>query len=134
MPRKRTSTHPQSGRQEAQRRYPYPLGPCERCAVKPARERHHVDGNTLDNRRENLLFLCTRCHMAVDGRLDRLPGSREQMARALAARWARPRPPGKAACVHGHPYTPENTYHTPGGDRRCRECARIRERARTAAP
>lgn len=70
MPQKRTSTHPRSGREEAQRRYPAPLGPCERCGEKPARERHHISGDTLDNRRENLLFLCVRCHMVVDGRLE----------------------------------------------------------------
>lgn len=31
----------------------------------------------------------------------------------------------KTECVHGHPYTPENTYRDPTGCRRCRECARI---------
>lgn len=35
-------------------------------------------------------------------------------------------------CVHGHLYTPENTYITPGrpNSRRCRECARIRDAGR----
>lgn len=31
-------------------------------------------------------------------------------------------------CINGHPYTPENTYQPPVGARRCRECARIRDR------
>lgn len=90
MPRKRTATTPHSGREEAIRRYPAPLGPCERCQVKPARERHHVSGDTLDNRRENLMFLCTRCHMAIDGRLEALRASAPGRARkAIDTRWRR---------------------------------------------
>lgn len=34
----------------------------------------------------------------------------------------------KAECVHGHPYTPENTAYA-GGHRTCRECRRIRNQA-----
>lgn len=29
-------------------------------------------------------------------------------------------------CIHGHDYTPENTYTDPNGYRRCRRCARDR--------
>jgi len=29
---------------------------------------------------------------------------------------------GKARCKHGHPFTPENTYYRPNGERRCRTC------------
>lgn len=28
-------------------------------------------------------------------------------------------------CIHGHEYTPENTYLAPAGGRRCRQCARL---------
>lgn len=35
----------------------------------------------------------------------------------------------KTACVHGHPFTPENTYHGPSG-RRCRTCKRASDRRR----
>jgi hypothetical protein len=31
----------------------------------------------------------------------------------------------------GHPYTPENTYQSPRGERRCRTCARERDRERS---
>jgi hypothetical protein len=35
------------------------------------------------------------------------------------------RPPApKAACAHGHPLTPENTYVYPSGRRSCRACRR----------
>lgn len=34
-------------------------------------------------------------------------------------------------CIHGHAYTPENTYISPAGDTRCRTCARERDRQRT---
>lgn len=30
-------------------------------------------------------------------------------------------------CARGHEFTPENTYTTPGGDRWCRECMKMRE-------
>lgn len=50
----------------------YPvLGKCERCP-SPATDRHHKDSNTGNNVRSNLAFLCRRCHMAEDGRLDAL--------------------------------------------------------------
>jgi hypothetical protein len=45
-----------------------PMGPCERCAA-PGMDRHHKDGDTGNNRRENISILCRRCHMTVDGRL-----------------------------------------------------------------
>lgn len=36
---------------------------------------------------------------------------------------------GKTHCVHGHPFTPDNTYHYPGSQYRlCMTCKRIRER------
>jgi len=34
----------------------------------------------------------------------------------------------KTHCVHGHEYTPKNTYYRPDGNRFCAECARIRAR------
>jgi uncharacterized protein YlaI len=42
---------------------------CERCEQQPAIDRHHVDGNTINNDPSNIQFLCRRCHMEVDGRL-----------------------------------------------------------------
>ena len=34
----------------------------------------------------------------------------------------------KTHCVAGHPFTPENTYLSPAGARRCRRCSRRRWR------
>ncbi len=47
------------------------IGRCEMCEDN-ATDRHHVDENTSNNERDNLLFLCRRCHMKVDGRLEKL--------------------------------------------------------------
>lgn len=65
-----------SGRDRAQRAYPS-LGKCGRCD-NPARHRHHKDRNTLNNRTENIEFLCYKCH-SLEHRNDpinqkRLPG------------------------------------------------------------
>jgi len=62
------STRPATNRRVAQRRYPT-LGRCEHCHAVPAVDRHHRDGNTAHNQRANLLFVCRRCHMLIDGRL-----------------------------------------------------------------
>ena len=57
------------GRGRAQRLYPV-VKPCERCGKKKA-ERHHRDNNTANNEPSNIHFLCRRCHMEIDGRLER---------------------------------------------------------------
>lgn len=64
---------PTTKRARAQRLYA--LGDCERCGAK-ATDRHHIDGDTGNNVRANLMFLCRRCHMTVDGRLERLVANR----------------------------------------------------------
>ena len=48
----------------------YALGNCEVCGCK-ATERHHKDGNTGNNVRDNILIVCRSCHMKIDGRLAR---------------------------------------------------------------
>jgi hypothetical protein len=40
----------------------HPPGPCEVCG-KPNGQRHHIDGDTSNNRRENIVFLCPRHHL-----------------------------------------------------------------------
>jgi len=58
----------QGGRLRAIRNYP--LTNCELCGA-PGRDRHHKDGNTLNNAPDNIQRLCRRCHMTVDGRLSK---------------------------------------------------------------
>lgn len=49
----------------------YPLGPCEwsgGCSEQGV-DRHHVDGDTRNNERQNIQILCRRHHVEIDGRL-----------------------------------------------------------------
>ena len=48
-------------------------GTCAECEAAPARERHHWDGDQFNNAPTNVVFLCRRCHMRLDGRLEALP-------------------------------------------------------------
>jgi 5-methylcytosine-specific restriction endonuclease McrA len=61
----------ESGNCRAIRMYPS-IGTCQRCKEKQAVDRHHRDGNTANNNPENVLFLCRRCHILIDGRLKNL--------------------------------------------------------------
>lgn len=49
----------QSGRIRAERLYPCPKG----------KERHHIDGNTLNNQPENIMFVTRKEHARLDGRI-----------------------------------------------------------------
>ncbi len=60
-----------TGHWRARQKYPV-IGNCERCVEKPATDRHHKDGNTLNNDRSNVAFLCRKCHMEEDGRMETL--------------------------------------------------------------
>lgn len=55
-----------SGRDRARKLYPNVL--CDVCGYFPA-QRHHKDGNTCNNSRENIAFLCPKHHIYAD-RLD----------------------------------------------------------------
>ena len=58
--------------------------------------------------------------------------SQKALAKAtiVAAQLNRSRSRSRACCIHGHPWTPENTYTRPDGSRICRECAREHDRKR----
>jgi hypothetical protein len=45
--------------------------PCAVCG-SPKTERHHKDGNTLNNLPSNISFLCRKHHMDTDGRLEEM--------------------------------------------------------------
>lgn len=71
-----------AGRRRAQKLFPV-IGKCAKCPSK-AKDRHHIDGDTSNNDPSNIEFVCRRCHMAEDGRLERL--RLMALARAAAAR------------------------------------------------
>jgi hypothetical protein len=66
-----------AGRMRARRWYK-DIGMCSKCLKRKA-ERHHKDGNTINNNPSNIEFLCRSCHMKEDGRLKAL----------YEARWGR---------------------------------------------
>ena len=71
-----------AGRAIARKLYPGPLV-CEReTCVKPA-ERHHVDGDTHNNVRSNIMFLCRNHHHEEDRRCQR---ESYRLANSLARR------------------------------------------------
>uniref|UniRef100_A0A6M3LZV6 Putative homing endonuclease n=1 Tax=viral metagenome TaxID=1070528 RepID=A0A6M3LZV6_9ZZZZ len=57
---------PMAGRLRAQRRFYAP----------PGYDRHHIDGNTLNNEPENIRVSTRRDHMIEDGRLERFKKSK----------------------------------------------------------
>lgn len=113
-----------SGRARARHRYPSVK--CESCNQGNRRlDRHHKDGNALNNEPSNIAILCRRCHMIADGRLDVL---REQataagaIGNAIARINTRLRLDARTHCKHGHEYTPINTRYRKTGTRICLTC------------
>ena len=116
-----------SGRRRAQRLYPH-VGLCEMCG-KARAERHHRNSDTLDNSPENIGFLCRRCHMAEDGRLEalaKLASIRIADVTAAAATARRAR----THCKRGHPLCGENLRINTSGSRICRTCEQEMRRLR----
>lgn len=84
-----------SGRDRAQRIYP--MANCELCH-RPGKDRHHRDGNTANNEPRNIQHLCRRCHMQVDGRLQKLLEAADRVREV-------PRP-ARPCVVCSRPYKP----------------------------
>ncbi len=81
----------EAGRQRARRIYRGPLS-CEVCGA-PA-ERHHRDGNPVNNEPENIAFLCRKHHIEVEDRLSwkrRDPAQRKARVKAYMAEYHRKR-------------------------------------------
>ncbi len=53
-------------------RQTFSLGQCVLCD-NSAVDRHHIDGNSLNNEPSNVMILCRHHHMKIDGRLKQLP-------------------------------------------------------------
>ena len=45
---------------------------CHNCGRKYTLEIHHKDGNRKNNKKSNLIKVCRRCHMLLDGRFKNL--------------------------------------------------------------
>jgi len=45
---------------------------CEKCNKRKKLEIHHKDGNRRNNKIDNLIRVCRRCHMLLDGRFKNL--------------------------------------------------------------
>jgi hypothetical protein len=82
------------------------LGPCP-----PGLEVLHRDGNGMNNAVGNLSYGTRGENM-----LDRVRHGTHNHA-------------AKTHCIHGHEFTPDNTYITTRGGRECRACQRRRQRA-----
>jgi len=76
-----------TGRTRAQRKYS--KRSCEICGETKKRiDRHHIDGDTLNNEESNIRFLCRKCHMQEDGRLGKFVDlAKSNQPRAVASRW-----------------------------------------------
>lgn len=74
-----------SGRVRAIRIFP-DAKPCKNHPEKRG-ERHHKNGDTRDNSPDNIEWLCRKCHMEADGRLEKLRNSAPgRSAKALKVR------------------------------------------------
>lgn len=51
-----------NARRACRRKYRLAGALCMQCCYVPARERHHVDGDTLNNARVNVWLVCQPCH------------------------------------------------------------------------
>ncbi len=83
--------------------------------VQAHREMFKAHGGTLDNSRQ-LDHLC-RVRCCVNPLHLEKVTCRENLRRGKGHG-------SETACPQGHPYSAENTYVSPDGDRRCRICAR----------
>jgi len=111
---------PTSGSRAARRLYPLG-GVCAECEVATATDRHHWDGDQLNNAPENVVLLCRRCHMRIDGRRDAVAERGREWQRQRAALQRADRPT-RTHCPHGHELTPANTRILVTGKRICRAC------------
>jgi hypothetical protein len=77
----------ESGRCRCNRLY-RDIGPCILCG-NPKSERHHIDGNTLNNDPSNIMICCRKCHMQQDGRSKwlRARGWSEYWDKVRVLRW-----------------------------------------------
>ena len=91
---------------------PHPnLIACTDCGHihSPGERRHEYDHHLGYDAEHHLDVesVCTICHAKRDGK-----------------------PANKTECIHGHAFTPENTYIASNGTRHCKACMTVREKNR----
>lgn len=102
----------------------YPvIGACERCGADKT-ERHHKDGNTLNNVSSNIAVLCRRCHMDADGRLSEATEKMKTL-RVIGVQVAAEKKRAMTHCKRGHELFGANLYVNRRGLRICKECRKI---------
>lgn len=78
-------------------------------------------------RHRTLRFLCRRCHMLEDGRLDNFKqASLTNLVKAVAAAAEERR--SRTTCKRGHLLSGDNLYVNRRGARVCKECRKIHKR------
>lgn len=80
-----------AGRLRARIAFPEMPSLCTRCKLAAPTDRHHKDGNPLNNSPSNIAFLCRRCHMREDGRLERVIQRQSQLCGELNPNWSPPK-------------------------------------------
>lgn len=122
-----------SGRTRALRLYPS-IGACVSCGNERA-ERHHVDGNTLNNDASNIAVLCRKCHMSVDGRRSALRVSAKSRLDGMI-RAAAEEKRSRTNCIRGHSLSGDNLYINKSSGKRvcvlCRTMHKLNYRMRNA--
>lgn len=68
-----------AARSRTRSRYPLP-DYCERCMEARPVDRHHLDGDPSNNVPENVLAVCRRCHMQIDGRWEKFVAAGREAA------------------------------------------------------
>jgi hypothetical protein len=116
----------QTGRSRAKRLFPA-IGCCEKCG-KSKTERHHRDGNTINNDPSNIAILCRRCHMIEDGRLASLSANSRSAGITGGSKTGQIKK-AQTHCKRGHPLSGDNV-RVSQGKRICRTCCRMKMRLR----
>lgn len=107
------------GRTRAYRMYK-DIPPCVLCGSYRS-ERHHIDGNTANNSSENVIFVCRKCHMKNDGRMEQFKNMAANNIENLI-KIAAIKNKNRPTCHKGHFFDKSNTYINPSGSRVCIKC------------
>lgn len=114
------------GRSRARRKF-LEIGPCDNCGNQDS-ERHHIDGDTSNNKSSNIRSLCRKCHMIIDGRLEAFKKQAKENVIVRVEAAAKEKR-SRTHCKRGHLLSGSNVYLA-GNHRQCKECWKINKLAR----